>query len=203
MTWRRNTGLFTSPLIIVLAHSRQKRVVTERQEEWICTVFENETLRFCNHFSSIPSHYAYKSFSSSCFKGCRDGAVVRAMWLGFDSQIRRQMWVEFVGSLLWGLFRESPETFRAYFGWHNSFCIFKTKAFRGTKLCSHFCFSSLYNIRKDQLYRISRSYFYKWLFGPEKFSGLSRNGYSGFPSPQKPKFDLIVLIVNFSYSVPN
>ena len=36
--------------------------------------------------------------------GCRDGAVVRAFashqWPGFDSQIRRQMWVEFVGSLL-------------------------------------------------------------------------------------------------------
>ena len=29
---------------------------------------------------------------------------------------------------------------------------------------------------KDQLYRISRSEFYEWLFGPEKFSGLSRNG---------------------------
>ena len=27
--------------------------------------------------------------------------------------------------------------------------------------------------------------------------------YSSFPSPQKPKFDLIVLIVNLSYSVPN
>ena len=29
---------------------------------------------------------------------------------------------------------------------------------------------------KDQLYRISRSEFYEWLFGPEKFSGLSWNG---------------------------
>ena len=29
------------------------------------------------------------------------------------------------------------------------------------------------------------------------------SGYSGFPSPQKPKFDLIVLIVNLIYSVPN
>ena len=28
---------------------------------------------------------------------------------------------------------------------------------------------------KDQLYTISRSEFYEWLFGPEKFSGLSRN----------------------------
>ena len=66
-----------------------------------------------------------------------------------------------------GLFLESPETFRAYFGWHNSLCIFKTKASRGTKLCSYFCFYSLCNIWKDQLYRISRSYFIEWLFGPE------------------------------------
>ena len=75
----------------------------------------------------------------------------------------------------WGLFLESPETFRAHFGWHNSLCIFKMKASRGTKLCSYFDFYSLYNIWKDQLYRISRPEFYEWLFGPEKFSGLSRN----------------------------
>ena len=61
--------------------------------------------------------------------------------------------------LLRGLFLKSPETFQAYFGWHNSLCIFKTKASRGTKLCSYFCFYSLYNIWKDQLYRISRSHF--------------------------------------------
>ena len=79
----------------------------------------------------------------------------------------------------WGLFLESPETFRAFFGWHNSLCIFKTKASRGTKLCSYFYFYSLYNIWKDQLYRISRSESYEWLFGPEKFSGLSRNGRLG------------------------
>ena len=29
---------------------------------------------------------------------------------------------------------------------------------------------------KDQLYRISMSEFYEWLFGPEKCSWLSRNG---------------------------
>ena len=58
------------------------------------------------------------------------------LWPGFDSQIRRQMWVKFVGSL------------------H----------------CTE-------------------------MFSP--------GGYSSFPSPQKPKFDLIVLIVNLSYSVPN
>ena len=29
---------------------------------------------------------------------------------------------------------ESPESFRGHFGWHNSLCIFKRKASRGTKL---------------------------------------------------------------------
>ena len=29
---------------------------------------------------------------------------------------------------------------------------------------------------KDKLHRISRLEFYEWLFGPEKLSGLSRNG---------------------------
>ena len=55
-------------------------------------------------------------------------------------------------------------------------CIFKTKASRGTKLCSYLNFCSLCNILKDQLFRISGSDFYEWLFGPEKFSELSRNG---------------------------
>jgi len=36
---------------------------------------------------------------------------------------------------------------------------------------------------KDQLYRISRSEFYEWLFGPEKFSELSRNGPQIFAVP--------------------
>ena len=75
-----------------------------------------------------------------------------------------------------GPFLESSETFRAHFVWHNSLCIFKTKAFRGTKLCSYFNLYSLYNLWTDQLNRLSRSEFHEWLFGPEKFSGLSRNG---------------------------
>ena len=45
-----------------------------------------------------------------------------------------------------GLFLESPETFRAHFGSTNSICIFKTKAFGGTKFCSYFNFYCLYNI---------------------------------------------------------
>ena len=47
-------------------------------------------------------------------------------------------------------FLESPQTFRAYFGWHNSLCIFKTKASQGTRRCSYFNFCFLYNISKDQ-----------------------------------------------------
>ena len=44
-------------------------------------------------------------FFTRIFPGCRDGAErdesnhLPPMWPGFDSQIRRQMWVEFVGSL--------------------------------------------------------------------------------------------------------
>ena len=44
--------------------------------------------------------------------------------------------------------------------------------FRVTKLRSYLNFYYLYNIQKDQLYRISGSEFFEWLFGPVKFSGL-------------------------------
>ena len=63
-----------------------------------------------------------------------------------------------------------------HFGCHNSPCIFKTKASRGPNLGSYFNFYSLNKIGKEQLYRISGFEFYEWLFGPKKFSGLSRNG---------------------------
>ena len=76
----------------------------------------------------------------------------------------------------WGPFLESPETFRAHFGWHNSLCIFKTIASRGTKLGSYFNFHSLYNISKDQPNEISVSRCYEWFFGSDKFSGLLKNG---------------------------
>ena len=46
----------------------------------------------------------------------------------------------------WGSFLDRPEAFRAHFGLHNSLCIFKAKASRGTKLCIYFNFYSLYNI---------------------------------------------------------
>ena len=81
------------------------------------------------------------------------------------------MWVEFIGVLcserffpgysgfplslnhniviIWvyqSLFLESPESLREHFEWHNSLCIFKRKASRGTNLWSYFHFYSLYNI---------------------------------------------------------
>ena len=62
-----------------------------------------------------------------------------------------------------------------FFGRHNSLCIFKTKVFGVTKLCSYFNLYSLYNIWNDQLHRISASVFYEWLFVPVRFSGLLRN----------------------------
>ena len=74
-----------------------------------------------------------------------------------------------------GPISQSLKTFWAHFGWHNFLCIFKTKASRITKLYSYFNFPPLCNTWKDQLYRINRSEFYEWVFGPEKSSGLSRN----------------------------
>ena len=53
---------------------------------------------------------------------------------------------------------------------------FKMKAFRDTKYRSYFNFRSLNSISKDQLYRISGSQFYEWLFMPDKFLELLKNG---------------------------
>lgn len=58
--------------------------------------------------------------------------------------------------LIWGPFLVSPKSFLAHFGWHSSPCIFKTKASQGTKFCSSFNFSPLYNKWKDQLYRMKQ-----------------------------------------------
>ena len=52
--------------------------------------------------------------------------------------------------------------------------ISKTKTFPGVKFCNKFALSYLEIIVKGQLSRISGSQFLKWLFGPGKFTGLSR-----------------------------
>ena len=44
------------------------------------------------------------------------------------------------------------------------------------KLCDSFLFSDNENMLTDQLFRISGLYFFKLLFGSEKFTGLSLNG---------------------------
>ena len=61
-----------------------------------------------------------------------------------NCDLRISIGLEFLEA--WGPFLESPETFRAHFGLHNSLYIFKAKASRGTKLCINFKFYSLYNI---------------------------------------------------------
>ena len=156
-------------------------------------------------------------------QGRRIGESTRLppMWPGFDSQIRRQMWVEFVGSLLCtervfsgnsGFPSPQKPKFDLIVLIVNFSCSVSNKCssarttrhlnkvpffsfpFKNLRLrvmlryhvtenlniptlCSYFY--SLYNMWKDQLYRISRSEFNEWLFGAEKFSGLSRNGPLG------------------------
>ena len=75
-----------------------------------------------------------------------------------------------------GPFLESPQTLRAIFGCRNSFCTSRTERIEVVKLHIPFSFCFLKNISKEQLSRPSGRQFHKWLFGPEKFSGLSRNG---------------------------
>ena len=66
-----------------------------------------------------------------------------------------------------GPFLESPETFRAHFGLHNSLCIFRAKVSRDTKLCIYFNFYSLYNT------------IYEKTSFPELAGRSFRNGFSG------------------------
>ena len=75
---------------------------------------------------------------------------------------------------------QTPETFQgpfqAYFGCHNFLRVPKRKTFPGMKLGNKFALSYLENIVKGQLFRISGSQILRWFFGPEMFTGLSRNG---------------------------
>ena len=75
----------------------------------------------------------------------------------------------------WGSSLESPETFRARFGWHSSLCIVKRKASQGTKLCSYFNFSPLEHMKRPAL-QDERIGVLGTAFRTEKFSGLSRSG---------------------------
>ena len=75
-------------------------------------------------------------------------------------------------------FLESPETFRVHLTCQNSPCIFKTNA-------SGWNFGGILIFIPSTIYKkTSGSAFYEWLFAPEKFSGLSRNGPNGLlPRP--------------------
>ena len=63
---------------------------------------KNSTLHPCCLESFFVSVILVKTISDIGVQGWRSGESTRLppMWPGFDSQIRRQMWVEFVGSLL-------------------------------------------------------------------------------------------------------
>ena len=53
--------------------------------------------------------------------------------------------------------------------------VFATPRFWASKLSNPLIFSHLKNTLKDQRFKPSGLQFDNWLFGPEKFSGLSRN----------------------------
>ena len=55
-------------------------------------------------------------------------------------------------------------SFWVYFGCCNFLCISKTKTFPGVKFCNKFSLSYLEIIVKGQLFRISGSQFFKWLW---------------------------------------
>ena len=88
-------------------------------------------------------------------------------------------------SRAWGPFLESPETLRRNSGYIFLFVSSKRKASRGMKLCSSFTSYSLYNLWKGQLYRISGSQFYLWLFGLEKVFGTFEKRAPGFQNNRR------------------
>ena len=66
------------------------------------------------------------------------------------------------------------------------------------KFCNKFALLYLEIIGKGELFRISGSQFLKWLFGPETFTGLSRNGpLVGFRSLSLCLPSLLVNIDNY------
>ena len=73
----------------------------------------------------------------------------------------------------------NSRTFRAHLGCHNFLRIFKKKYVSRHEIFNKFALSYLEIIVKDRLFRITGSQFLKWFFGPEKFTGLSRNGPQG------------------------
>jgi len=79
-------------------------------------------------------------------------------------------------------FLESPETFRAHSGGIILFASSKRKRLEVRNFAVILIFIPFTTYHKKLLYRISGSQLYEWLFGPDTFSGLLRNGplYSHF-----------------------
>ena len=95
--------------------------------------------RFSNHFSVCLIFLLFSPAIFCCF--C---FVCLLVFLVLFSFLRFSAYCSFFGQFFnpGACFSKVPKLF----GRHNSLCIFKTKAPRGTKLCSYFYFYSLYSI---------------------------------------------------------
>ena len=79
-------------------------------------------------------------------------------------------------------FPDRPETFWAYFGCHNSLCIFKAKASRSTKLCSYFNFLFPLQHMKRQALQDKRGAVSRMAFRARKVFGTFRQKRATGPS---------------------
>ena len=70
----------------------------------VCRWSTDNRSRKQQHFSLLKTMHLYPEMHVIRYvdevQGWRRGESTRAMWPGFDSQIWRHMWFEFVGSLL-------------------------------------------------------------------------------------------------------
>ena len=126
---------------------------------WVCPVFQKMLSKFSLRFNNLLIYHLTDwlfrqptlTAGQPKWHGWEAEGLASFFFLRVQPWFRQNPYKSFMcmkhPSLdTWGLFLESPETFRPYFGRHNSLCIFKTKALRGTKLCSYFHFYSLCNI---------------------------------------------------------
>ena len=75
-----------------------------------------------------------------------------------------------------------------------------TPSFWAIKLRTPLSFSYIKNMLKDQLFKTSGLQFDNWLFGPEQFSGLSRNRLL-VPSCQLGLFIMFLLSLNCFFQI--
>ena len=92
---------------------------------------------------------------------------------------RMEEWVEILQICPGARFSKVPKVFGPISGDIILFVSSKRRRLEARNFAVIFTFIPFTTYEKGQLYRISGSEFYEWLFGPEKFAGLSRNGPQG------------------------